>query len=123
MFRYNNSTFTIEDEERELVVVQIGGPGHGAFAGSMRSKAWSFDFLISRWSDCYPGPLTLEQIGDPSELARLKNPNYQVQLHITTYPPTGQWDRPETPSHLAREAALALETEFYMTECWRIKSN
>jgi hypothetical protein len=122
MFRYNETTYTIEDEERGLVVTQTAGPGHGVFAGSMRSNAWSFDFLISRSSDQFAG-LTIEQLKDPSESARLRNADYQVRLHITIYPPTGEWDRHETPSSLAREAALARETGFYKTERSRIKSN
>ena len=122
MFRYNPSNFTIEDEERGLVVVQRAGPGHGAFAGSMKSSQWSFDFLVGRFSSQFAG-LTGEQLKDPGERERLRNLDYQVQLSINTYPLTGGWDRQETPGDLAREAALALETGFYKTEPSRIKSN
>ena len=121
MFRYNESNFTIEDEEKGLLVVQTGGH-HGSFYGSIKSEKGSFDFLIERLSNQYAG-LTIEQLKDPAESERLRNPDYHVQLHITTYPPTSGWDRKETPADLAREAALALETGFYRTERSRIKMN
>jgi hypothetical protein len=122
MFRYNETNYAIEDEESGLVVSQTAGPGDGVFAGSMSSKTWTFDFLISRSSDQFSG-LTSEQLQDASERARLRNEDYRVRLHITTYPPTGEWDRQESPADLAREAALALETGFYKTERSRIHMN
>lgn len=121
MFRYDETNFTVEDEERGLVVVHTGGH-HGSFCGSIKSTSGSFDFLIERFSNQYAG-LTIEQLEDPTESERLRNADYQVRLQITTYPPTGEWDRQETPGDLAREAALALETGFYKTERSRIKSN
>lgn len=121
MFRFNETNFTVEDEERGLVVVHTGGH-HGSFYGSIKSTTGSFDFLIERFSNQYAG-LTIDQLKNPAASDRLRKADYQVQLHITTYPPTGGWDRPETPADLAREAALALETGFYKTERSRIKSN
>ena len=125
MFSYDAATFAIVDEERGLLVAQTGGPGHDVFAGLMTSPRsnWSLRFLVSRSSNQYDGSLSAEAFRDPLKLAKLRNADYQVQLHITTYPPTGEWDRQEAPLDLAREVALALETEFYKTEPGRIRSN
>ena len=125
VFRYDAATFTIVDEERRLLVAQTGGPGHGVFSGLMTSPQsnWSLRFLVNRFSNQYGRPLPAEAFADPSELARLRNADYQVQLHITTYPPTGEWDGQEAPLDLAREAALALEIGFYKTDPGRIRSN
>jgi hypothetical protein len=123
MFRFNESTCAIEDDERGLVVSQIPGAGHGSFSGSMRSNLWSFDFHVSRSSNQFPRRLSADDFKEPSKLESMKNPDYQVRLQITTFPFTGEWDHQETPSELAREAALAIETGFYQTDRSRIITN
>jgi len=108
VFRYDAATFTIVDEERGLLVAQTCGPGHGVYAGLMTSprSSWSLRFLVSRSSNQHDGRLSAEAFIDPSKLARLRNADYQVQLHITTYPPTGEWDRQECRCRNAARAGI-----------------
>jgi len=113
MFKYNPAKFTIEDSERGLVVKQITGGGPSSFAGRMSSGNWSFDFLVSRESN-----RTRYVAGE-----FISNPDYSVGLHVTTYPIEGDFDGDTSQSDLAREAALALETDFYQSERARIRIN
>lgn len=92
-FAYSPTTFTIDDDERGLAVKQVGGPGHGVFAGLMQSAKWQFKFLVMR-----------------------SDSDDRVALHISTSPLVGIWDRVEAPLELAREAALAREFALYGTK-------
>jgi hypothetical protein len=107
MFRYNATAHTIEDEERGLLVVQTGGPGHGIYAGLITSPQsnWSLRFVVHRTE------------GENEQGAA------QVFLRLRVYPPVGDWDRSEAPADLAREAAFARETGFYKTQPQSIRTN
>ena len=103
MFRYNDSNYSIEDEKRGLLVTQTGGPGFGVYAGRMTSTRGdgSFRFLVHR-----------NETGTGN-----------VKLTLNVNPPDDEWNRPERPADLAREAAVARETSLYKTEPERIAIN
>lgn len=125
-FVYNFMNFTIEDEERGLVVTQIGGPGHGIYEGLMKSDTWEFRFIVRRDSDRYPPPLFPEGTPPDEWIAWMKlhqNSDYHVRLQLSLDPEIGVWDRPETRRELAMEAAIAREVDFYKTEAWRVITN
>lgn len=99
MFKYKSDDYTIVDAERGLVVEQVGGPGHGIYAGEMRSSKWKFKFLIHLLGenlDC-----------DNLEATCAMKPT--VHLHISVSPVVGDYNFAIPPFELAREAAIAHE--------------
>ena len=102
MFRYNQSSHTIEDEGRGLLVTQTGGPGFGVYTGRMTSTQGdgSFRFLVHR-NESGTGHVNLK--------LNVNSPDV--------------WNRQERPADLAREAAIARETGLYKTKPEQIATN
>ena len=113
MFKYNPGNFTIEDNERGLIVTQVPGGGPSSFVGKMASGTWSFEFLVERESN-------RSRYLDGKFIT---NPEYSIKLQVTTYPVIGEFEGDSNPSDLAREAAIALETGFYQSDAAKIQIN
>lgn len=110
MFTYNESDESYVDAERGIRAVPGGGPGHGIYSADVTGPGWNFRFIVRRESD------KPSFAGDETPI----NPDYRVNVFVTTFPVRGELDDPQLPEVIAREIALLRETNFFRTDPERI---